>query len=141
MERRNELAHCLFFLGMFAWLLYSVHSSTSTVSLVVGIGIMLLLGSRFVDPRYVGTYLITGCVVFALANWLFGLIDLMIDLLGKDPTLTDRTKVWALVLESKIVLSWDPALKVFGSATGATGFGMNFGGIPSRRIMAISKLI
>jgi exopolysaccharide production protein ExoQ len=97
-ERRNELLLCLFFLGLFAWLLYSVHSSTSTVSLAVGIGVMLFLGSRNVDPRYIGTYFIIGCVVFGLANWLFGLFDMMIDLLGKDPTLTDRTKVWTLVL-------------------------------------------
>jgi O-antigen ligase len=98
-ERRNELFHCLFFLGLFGWLLYTVHSSTSTVSLLVGILVMLFLGLRLVDPRLIGTYMIIGCVGFTLANYFFGLIDGMIDLLGKDPTLTDRTKVWALVLQ------------------------------------------
>lgn len=98
-ERRQELFLCVVFLGMIGWLLNSVHSSTSTVSLLVGVALILFLGLPFVDRRRIGTYLLVGGLAFGLAEMLFGIIDLVINLLGKDPTLTDRTKVWKLVLE------------------------------------------
>lgn len=96
--RRQELFLCAGFLWMIGWLLNSVHSSTSTVSLLAGVALILFLGFRFVDKQRIGTYLITGCIVFGLAEWMFGILDMVINLLGKDPTLTDRTKVWELVL-------------------------------------------
>ena len=105
-RRRYEMLLCLLFLGLIGWLLHSVHSSTSAVSLAVASAVVLLLGSRIINPARIGTYLITTGIVVGLAQWIFGFIDLFIQQLGKDPTLTDRTKVWALALQ----MQGDPIL-------------------------------
>ena len=94
-----EIVICSGMLLVLGWLLHSVHSSTSSVSLAVGIGVILFLGLRFVNPRYIGSCLIATAIFIGLAQWLFGALDIVINLLGKDPTLTDRTKVWTLVLQ------------------------------------------
>jgi len=96
--RRLELFLCAGFLAMIAWLLHIAHSSTSTVSLAVGIGVMLLLGFRFVDKRNLGIYLVVAVVLFGLAESLFGVFDFVVAGLGKDPTLTDRMPLWKDVL-------------------------------------------
>ena len=87
--RRNELILCGGFLGMIGWLFNSVHSSTSAVSLLVGVAVILFLGLRFVNQRQIGTYLIVACVACGLGEWLFGVLETVVELLGKDPTLTD----------------------------------------------------
>jgi len=68
--------------------------------------VVLILGLRMVNTARIGTYLIVGGITIGLAQWMFGFIDLFIQHLGKDPTLTDRTKVWALALQ----LQDDPVL-------------------------------
>ena len=99
-KRRGEMFLCLLFLLMVGYLLRAVHSSTSEVSLAVAAGVMLLLGRRFINPANIGTYLITTGVVIGLSQWMFGFVDYIIqNNLGKDLTLTDRTKVWALALQ------------------------------------------
>jgi O-antigen ligase len=112
-SRRNELFLCVVFLGMIGWLLYSVKSSTSTVSMLVGVAFMLFIGFRFVNQQRIGTYLITAGILFGLAEMFFGIIDLVLDLLGKDPTLTDRTNVWKLVLEVQTNLFFGAGFESF----------------------------
>jgi O-antigen ligase len=77
-------------------------SSTSEVSLFVGTLIVVLLGLRVVDKKFIGTYLIVGVLALAAAEWAFGIYANMLQLLGKDPTLTDRTLLWTELLKVKI---------------------------------------
>jgi len=101
-QRRNDLLLAAGFLLMIWWLLSRAHSSTSLVSLFVGILIVLVLGLRFVDKRYIGTYLIIGTLGLIVAEWAFGIYANAIQLLGKDATLTDRTLLWHDLLQVEI---------------------------------------
>jgi len=101
-QRRNESFLAGGFLLMIWWLLSRAHSSTSLVSLFIAILIVLVLGLRFVDKRFIGTYLIVGALGLIAAEWAFGIYANAIQLLGKDATLTDRTLLWADLLKVEI---------------------------------------
>jgi exopolysaccharide production protein ExoQ len=100
--RRNELLLTVGFLAAIWWLLSMAQSSTSLVSLLLSVLMIVFLGLRFVNKRLIGTYLVVGIVVYALAEATFGISGRVIEFLGKSPTLTDRTVLWEDVLKVKI---------------------------------------
>ena len=100
--RRGDLILSAGFLIMIAWLLKSAHSSTSLVSLLVGVLVVIFLGSPFVNKRFIGTYLVVGVLALLSAELVFGIYAHTIELLGKDPTLTDRTLVWRELLNVQV---------------------------------------
>jgi exopolysaccharide production protein ExoQ len=95
-ERRWELSVSALFLGLIAWLLWQAHSATSLASFVLGSGIMFAIGA--VNRRFVGAYIVAGLFLVIAANFAFDLYAFLLGLVGRDPTLTDRTKVWTDVL-------------------------------------------
>jgi exopolysaccharide production protein ExoQ len=97
--RRNELFLTGGLLMAIWWLLSMAHSSTSLVSLFIGLVIVVILGRQFVDKQLIGTYLIIAVIVFVVAESAFGIYSSAIQLLGKDPTLTDRTLLWSELLK------------------------------------------
>jgi exopolysaccharide production protein ExoQ len=101
-HRRNELILCLGFLIAIGWLLHMAHSSTSLFSLMVAIGVVLFLGLPFVNKRRIGFYTIAFILFCVLVQMTFHISDQVIALLGRDPTLTDRTLVWKAVLQTDI---------------------------------------
>jgi exopolysaccharide production protein ExoQ len=100
--RRNEFFLTGGFLVAIWWLLTMAHSSTALVSLFVAVLIVVFLGLRFVNKRLIGTYIIIGGFALVAAEWAFGIYANVIQLLGKDPTLTDRTLLWADLLKVKV---------------------------------------
>jgi exopolysaccharide production protein ExoQ len=100
--RRNELFLTGGFLMAIWWLLSMAHSATSLVSLLVCVLLVAILGLRFVDKRFIGTYLVISVLVLVAAEWAFGIYASAIQLLGKDATLTDRTLVWSELLKVKV---------------------------------------
>jgi O-antigen ligase len=84
------------------WLMYLAHSSTALGTFVMAVGMLLFSGLRFVTSRNIGKIVITGALTFFVANSALGLVDQAIALLGRDPTLTDRTKIWREVLKFDI---------------------------------------
>src|SRR5262249_16754529 len=100
--RRNEIWFSFGFLYLGFWLLYMSCSSTSLISLLFGVSVLLFLGLRSVKLHYIGTYVLVGATVLALGELTFGLSAQVIKILGKDPTLTDRTEVWSDVLSIPI---------------------------------------
>jgi exopolysaccharide production protein ExoQ len=100
--RRNELFLTGGFLLMIWWLLSRAHSSTSLVSLFLGMLIVVILGLRIVDKRLIGTYLVCTVVLCVLAQSMFDVWGHFLQVLGKNETLTDRTDVWRDVLEIHI---------------------------------------
>jgi exopolysaccharide production protein ExoQ len=100
--RRNELFLTAGFLLAIWWLFSMAHCSTALVSFFVGVLTVLILGLRFVDKRFIGTYLIIGVLAWAVAESAFGIYGLAIEFLGKDPTLTDRTLLWSELLKVEI---------------------------------------
>src|SRR5206468_5103267 len=100
--RRNELFLTGGFLMAIWWLLLMAQSSTSLVSLFLGVLIVVILGWQFVDRRFIGTYLIIGVLALVAAEWAFGIYASAIQFLGKDATLTDRTLLWSELLKVKV---------------------------------------
>jgi len=96
--RRNELIFNLIFLGMILWLLRNAHSATSLVALILGVLVVVFLGRRFVNPRLIGTYVLAGILLVAVAELCFGLSSSIIELLGRNSTLSGRTEIWKAVL-------------------------------------------
>lgn len=98
LQRRSETIVSIGFLLMVAWLLQRAQSATSFACLLLGIATLILIACPLVPKRRIGTSVI---VVLAVALALELTLDLranIIRMLGRDPTLTDRTEVWADVL-------------------------------------------
>jgi exopolysaccharide production protein ExoQ len=100
--RRNELVLVLGFLVMIWWLLSRAQSSTSLVSLLLGVLVVTFVGLRSVDRRLIGTYLVVAVIVCVVAQWMFDAWAQFLHFLGKNETLTDRTEVWHDVLQIHI---------------------------------------
>ena len=104
--RRNELIICVAFLSMVLWLLLLTDAKTAFVTFSVSALTTILLGTRFVVKKYIGVYVLTVLIAVLSAELLFGVYSETISLLGRDPTLTDRTQVWSDVL----AMDTDPVL-------------------------------
>ena len=100
--RKSELLLCFLFLGMSAWVVQKAQSTTSLVCMSIGIAFVLFSGRRFVNPYRLGTYVVAVGLTAALLEGVFGIHEALIQALGKDPTLTDRTKVWQDLWEMHI---------------------------------------
>jgi O-antigen ligase len=93
-------------LGMFllgVWLLVTCDSQTSLVCFVVGI-IVFWSGGRLVQMKH-GKRVVISClaagIFLAAADKTFGLSEIVIRALGRNPTLTGRTNIWRVVKEQK----------------------------------------
>lgn len=93
--RRVETAISVGFLGMILWLLKIANSATAVVAFILGGGTILLLRAGVVRRRSVGTFVIVALVVGIALELTFGLYGQVAGALGRDPTLTDRTYIWA----------------------------------------------
>ncbi len=96
--RRNEMLMCIAFLLMALWLLEMSDSATSLSAMVLGIGAMVGVGSRFVSKRHFGKIVVFGVLFVWALESSFHLYEAVIVMLGRNPTLTDRTLVWEEVL-------------------------------------------
>ena len=85
-------------IGIF-WLLKMAESSTSTMCLIVGVFTLFFLSRRFVNKRLIGTYILAGAVIYFLADVAFGISSILINVLGRDSTLTGRTEIWQQLLD------------------------------------------
>jgi O-antigen ligase len=72
------------------------------VSFLIATALMLLLSFPRANPRRIGTYLLTAVLIAIVAEGVFGIYSSVLHLLGKNPTLTDRTYLWHNVLQMKI---------------------------------------
>jgi O-antigen ligase len=99
--KRNELILCAGFLTMIFWLTKMAHSATSLVSLLVAMAVVSFLGLRFVSKKNIGVYFASAIVLVLLAQFAFGIFDDIIEMLGRNTTLTGRTDLW------KILIHWN----------------------------------
>lgn len=91
-------------LGMGFWLLHQCDSKTSLLCLMLGGAIILstkvaLLARR---PRWVVATCLVAVPLFLLLDNLVGVSKPLLALLGRDPTLTNRTNIWAAVREHPV---------------------------------------
>lgn len=96
-SKRRELILCSGLFAMDLWLLKEAHSMTSLVAFMLGTGLMLFLGVRWIDKRRIGAWLLTGTAAFVVVGLTFGLVADFIHLLGRNETLTGRTQIWHLL--------------------------------------------
>ena len=95
--RRRQLVMSGSFLVLAVYLLDIAESATSLACFILGAAVMLLLAARLVRAQAVGITIITGLIVMALGEAVFGIRESVILALGRDTTLTDRTDLWAVV--------------------------------------------
>jgi exopolysaccharide production protein ExoQ len=96
--RRNELRLIAGFSIGIWWLFSQAHSATSSISLIVGVLIVVFVGSRSVNKNFIGTYLLAALVLLAVAELTFGLSGRMSESLGRGSDLTGRTGLWKALL-------------------------------------------
>lgn len=96
--RRREMLLSVMWLGMVWWLLSDADSATSLVCMLAGVLTAAVVGSRIVSRRFIGVQLMTVLVVALVMEMTFGIYGHAIELLGRNPTLTDRTEIWADLL-------------------------------------------
>src|SRR5262249_36453557 len=76
-ERQKELLLIGAFFYMIGWLLFMAGSATSTVSLVLGMSIVLSFSVRSVDKRQMLAYWVGGLLIFSCAELFFGVTDIL----------------------------------------------------------------
>ncbi len=94
-QRRSEIFISLVFFGLIVWLLQMANSATSLVTISLGTAVIFGLGLRTITKRYFGTLFVTSCVLVAALELGIGVYKPFLEMLGRNPTLTDRTEVWA----------------------------------------------
>jgi O-antigen ligase len=99
-QRRGQLLIDIAMLAAIAWLLGIANAKTALVCALLGFGTVLLLartGLRYSPKAALFTILsLAGLVAGVEAT--FGIREWVIEVLDRDPTLTDRTFLWADVL-------------------------------------------
>lgn len=98
-RRRNELRLIAGFLIGICWLFSRAHSATALVSFFVAVLMVLFLGIRSINKKFIGTYMLTGVVVIAAAELAFGISGRLSEALGRTSTLSGRTELWKHLLE------------------------------------------
>jgi O-antigen ligase len=94
-HRQDEALLSILFLGIIAYLLSLADSATSVATLAIGVATLVGLGSRFVSRRHLGKYLLVFGALLTVTELTFNVYEELVALLGRDPSLTDRTAVWA----------------------------------------------
>ena len=94
-DRRWEMALSAGFIAAILWLLQMANSATSVACLVIGLITLGLGGSRLGRHRFLGTLVLLGVLVAVALDASFHVYERVVSALGRDPSLTDRTEVWA----------------------------------------------
>ncbi len=89
---------------MLAWLLRMSNSQTSLVCLVVTIGVLLVSRVGFIakKPSRIVVLGVSSALIFAVLESTLHIKDFILELLGRDPTLTNRTEVWEVLRKFEV---------------------------------------
>lgn len=87
-------------LGLTLWLLHTSQSTTSELCLVMGCMVLAALKSKKLrsNQRLIRAMVPTLFLIYLVLDFGFGMTGQMASAVGKDPTLTDRTKIWAILI-------------------------------------------
>ena len=80
------------------WLLWESNSMTSISCFIMACGLMMATGRWRMARKPVATFLLAASAIGVSAFVLFGGGGAVLELLGRNPTLTGRTEVWEVVL-------------------------------------------
>lgn len=98
-------------LVMLGWLLYISNSQTSLACLLTAIAIFVAYKIPAIErkPQRLFTLLVGSVAAYFVLESAFGIREWILELLGRDATLTDRTDLW------NVVLNIGPDSVLFGS--------------------------
>ena len=97
--RRNELWLIAGFLIAIWWLFSQAHSATAVTSLFTGVLVVMLVGIRSINKRFIGTYMLAALVLLAIAELTFGISGRFSETLGRGSGLSGRTLLWTELLK------------------------------------------
>ncbi len=88
------------FIAMTLWVLNMAHSATSSLCLVLGCLVIAAANSKTFrrHPGFLKALLPAGFIVYLILAFGFDINAHVAGAVGRDPTLTDRTKIWAILL-------------------------------------------
>jgi exopolysaccharide production protein ExoQ len=81
--------------------LRKAHSSTSLISLLLGMVIIAALGFHFVNKRQIGTYAVMGLVLVLMAQLIFDVYGSVVEWTGRGSTIEGRAELWRELLQMK----------------------------------------
>ena len=97
-KARMDFAVVLLMGAMAVWLLQQAHSSTALSCTLLGV--LIFVGARFAPIRKrLGLYGIGLGVLLMVLQLGFNLSEMLVQMVGRDPTLTGRTDIWSAVLK------------------------------------------
>jgi exopolysaccharide production protein ExoQ len=95
-RERRDVAAAALLLGLVWYLLVLADSKTSLMCLLVGIAAMF--AASVLPAKRLGTYFVVGAGTYMLLDSTVGIYATVVQLLGRNMTLTDRTDLWNAVL-------------------------------------------
>ena len=98
-RRRNELWLIAGFLIGIWWLFSQAHSATSLTSLFIGALVIVFVGIRSIDKRFIGIYMLAALVLLIIAELTFGISGRFSEGLGRGSGLSGRTTLWTALLK------------------------------------------
>jgi len=113
-------------LAMGLWLLRQCDSKTSMIGLIVGASLFLITKIRALDKRRV---IVSVCLIavplFVLLDNTFHVSQPILNILGRDETLTNRTEIWAAIKTKPVDPIFGCGYLNFWDAVGAIKLGGN----------------
>ncbi len=99
-KTRNVIRMNVVFLAMTLWLLHLAHSTTSVVCLLLGCMVIAAAHSKMFQrrPKLLRALIPAVFCLYLVLDFGFGMSGALAEAVGKDPTLTDRTKIWSFLL-------------------------------------------
>jgi len=99
-KARDMAVRDILIIALLVYLLYLSNSQTSLSCLVVGVGLFLVGRMAFIakKPSRIVPFLVFATLVVCVLEATLDLKALVFELLGRDPTLTNRTDLWELLL-------------------------------------------
>jgi exopolysaccharide production protein ExoQ len=97
--KRHEFWLIAGFLAGIAWLLRQAHSATSLTTLLVAVLVVVFVGTRWLNKKWIGTYMLAAIIVLVVGETVFDLSARFSEALGRNSTLSGRTGLWTELLK------------------------------------------
>jgi len=99
-DKKEMLINILFF-AMILWVFNKADSATSLMCLIIGISFLIVIGLPVIrrNVNSVGIYFLIAFFTYWILESLFGITRILIESLGRNVTLTDRTYIWKKLLD------------------------------------------
>lgn len=99
-KTKQTLVLNLAFLSLACWLLYRSQSTTSTICFLLGSAVVIATRLKIFrrHPGFLKASIPAVFFLYLILSLGFGMAGSMAQAVGKDPTLTDRTEIWGILL-------------------------------------------